>query len=410
MEIKELTEKFNGKLDKNEASIKSLGEQIESLKNDKTDIADVKKSLETVNKEMTDNAKELISLVEKQQEQTDALEVKLKKSGSAEALTMRSKTMSMLEEKAEEIKSVAATGKGAVNMSVKAGNMTIANTYTNDVAALQTLPGVYFNPDRSVHVRDFMNVLPTGAVNSIRYMQETAFDDGTAAKVEGSAAAQSDFDLEEKSAVVKNLATYITVSKEMLEDTPFLNGYINTRLFSKLLKAEDDQILHGTGSGANISGISVNASAYSDLLADSKVNMFDVLLNALTNAYNNEYTPNVILVNPTDWLTLVTSKDDNGMPIYPAQIVAGGMVTVNGVPVIKSTAVTSDEFFVGDFRNGATLGMREDVNISISDQHATNFIDGNVTVMCEERIALPIHNQSAFVYGDFSNALALGSA
>jgi len=120
--------------------------------------------------------------------------------------------------------------------------------------------------------------------------------------------------------------------------------------------------------------------------------------------------PNAIFISPTDWLALVTSKDAQGMPIYPAQILSGGMVTVNGVPVIASTAVTSDEFFVGDFRGGATLAVRQDVNVSFSSEHSTNFIDGNVTVMAEERIALPIHNTSAFVYGDFSNALALGSA
>jgi len=409
-EIKELSEAINVKLDGNEATIKAQGEKIEALEKSGVSIEDTKKELLAANAELTKNATELMDLVKKQGEATDAMEIKLKKGVSGQPQSMRVKTMEMLEAKAEDIANVASTGKGAVNMSVKAGDMTIANTYTNDVAALQTLPGVYFNPDRSVHIRDFMNVLPTGAVNSIRYMQETAFDDGVAAKVEGSAAGQSDFDLTEQSAVVKNIATYVTVSKEMLEDTPFLNGYINTRLFSKLLKEEDDQILHGTGSGANISGISVNASAYIDLLADSKVNRFDVLLNALTNAYNAEYTPNVIFIHPTDWLQLVTSKDDNGMPIYPQQVLAGGMVTVNGVPVVPSTAVTSDEFFVGDFRGGATLGMREDVNISISDQHSTNFIDGNVTVMAEERIALPIHNASAFIYGDFSNALALGSA
>lgn len=409
MEVKELAEKINSKLDKNEATMKSLTDKLEVMEKEGTDNEVVLKELKEVNEEHKKSSTELMDLVKKQQKHMDELDVKLKKKGSNEVVSRKGLILEAANEKAEELKQLSLDGQGKVTLSVKAGDMTQANSYTNDVAGIQLLNGTYYNPDRSVHIRDFMNVIPTTAA-SIRYIQETAYDDGVAAKVEGSAAAQSDFDLTEQAANVKSIATFMTMSKEMLEDTPFLAGYINARLFGKLMKAEDEQILHGTGSGANISGLSVNASAYSDLLADSKVNRFDVLLNALTNAYISEYTPNAIFVHPADWLKLVTSKDDNGMPIYPAQIIAGGVVTVNGVPVISNTAVTSDEFFVGDFRMGATLAVRQDVNVSFSNEHSTNFIDGNVTVLAEERVALPIHNTSAFVYGDFSNALALGSA
>lgn len=409
MDVKQLAEGINVKLDAYEAKMKAVANKVEAVEKYAGSTDELKKELTAINDEHKKGSTELMELVKKQQEHLDELDVKLKKRGSNQIISRKGLIIESLTEKEADLLQLSKDGQGKVSLSVKAGAMTQANTYTNDVADHQTLAGTYYNPDRSIHIRDFMTVIPTTA-GSIRYMQETAFDDGTAAKAEGSAAGQSDFDITEQTANVKSIATYMTLSKEMLEDTTFLGGYINARLFGKLMKAEDEQILHGSGSGANISGLSVNASAYSDLLADSKVNRFDVLLNALTNAYNNEYMPNAIFLHPTDWLKLVTEKDDNGMPIYPAQILSGGMVTINGVPVIASTAVTSDEFFVGDFRNGATLAVRQDVNVSFSSEHSTNFIDGNVTVMAEERIALPIHNTSAFVYGDMSNALALGSA
>lgn len=408
IDVKSLADGINGKLDTHEANMKSLSDKIEAVEKYAGSTDEIKKELNAINEEHKKSSSELMDLVKKAQAHADELDVQLKKKGSNKVVSRKGLILEAANEKAAELKQLSVDGQGKVSLSVKAGDMTQANTYTNDVAATQLLNGTYFNPDRAVNIRNFMNVIPTTA-GSIRYIQETAFDDGTAAKTEGSAAGQSDFDLTEQTANVKSIATYMTMSKEMLEDTPFLAGYINARLFSKLLKEEDDQILHGTGAGANISGLSVNASAYSDLLADSKVNRFDVLFNALTNAYNNEYVPNAIFVNPTDYMLLATEKDDNGMPIYPAQILSGGMLTVNGVPVIKSTAVTSDEFFVGDFRLGSTLAVRQDVNVSFSSEHSTNFIDGNVTVMAEERVALPIHNTQAFVYGDFSNALALGS-
>lgn len=408
LDVKGLADNINGKLDATEAKMKGLEGKIEAIEKLGGSTDEVLKELKAVNEEHKKGSTELMDLVKKQQGQLDELDVKLKKAKSNQVVSRKGLILDAVNEKAADLLNLSRDGQGKVSLSVKAGDMTSSNTYTNDVVNTQNI-GVYYNPDRSVHIRDFMTVIPTTA-GSIRYMQETAFDDGTAAKTEGSAAAQSDFDITEQSANVKSIATYMTMSKEMLEDTTFLSGYINARLFSKLMKAEDEQILHGSGSGANISGLSVNASAYSDLLADGKINRFDVLLNALTNAYNNEYTPNAIFLNPTDWLLLVTEKDDNGMYVYPQQVLSGGMVTVNGVPVIASTAVTSDEFFVGDFRNGATLAVRQDVNVSFSSEHSTNFIDGNVTVMAEERLALPIHNTSAFVYGDMSNALALGSA
>ena len=45
-----------------------------------------------------------------------------------------------------------------------------------------------------------------------------------------------------KEVVVRKLNTYLTISKEMMEDADFVDNYINTHVAGRLLMQEDTQI------------------------------------------------------------------------------------------------------------------------------------------------------------------------
>ena len=77
-----------------------------------------------------------------------------------------------------------------------------------------------------------------------------------------------------------------------------------------------------------------------------------------------------------------------------------------GIPIVVSNAVADGKFIIGDFAQGATLAQREGMEISFAEQNEANFIKDLVTVKATERIALPIHNPNAFVWGTFSTAIA----
>jgi len=291
---------------------------------------------------------------------------------------------------------------------LKAGDMTTGNSYTGEIIAPTRVPGFVFDPDRSTHIRNFIALGQTDS-DSIVYNQETAIDDGTGTAAEGSALGQSDADFTKVTESVQKVGTFLTVTDEMMNDTPGLSSYLTARFSRKVMLEEDDQILHGDGTGNNLTGISVDATAYTDELGDADVTRFDVLGFAIKQAQVSEYTPNVILVHPTDWWLMAITKDDNGNYLVPS-VYSGAPLVVGGVPVIANTAVTSDEFFVGDFRLGAQLWERQAVTMEFSNSHSTNFTELQTTIRIYERIALAIYRPNAFRYGDFSNALALGSA
>jgi HK97 family phage major capsid protein len=297
-----------------------------------------------------------------------------------------------------------------VSFLTKAGDMTTGANFTGEVIPPTRVPGIVFDPERAQHVRDFIAQATTES-DRIYYIRETAFEDNTATRGEASTKPQSDFDLEQKEAPVRKIANYVRMSTEMLNDTPGLVSYLTTRLPKKLRLEEDSQILYGNGLAPNLEGITVVASAYIDTLTDPDVNRFDVLVSAISQVRQDEYLANAIMINPADWYNMLLTKDGEGSYVFPESARFGGVAPrIAGVPIIANTAITTGDFLVGDFASGVQLFDRLQSNIRFFEQDQDNAIKNMVTVVAEERLALPIYRPTAFVYGNFANALALGSA
>jgi len=399
---------INSKLDSIEQSmaekskliedLSKKGEAVEKLENE------VKELNEKHSKQLDESVKAFEEKFKKQQEHLDKLDIAGQK--SAKPLTLADEIKSNIETRIEDIK-LASKGK-IITFETKA-DMTTGSNLSGDVPAFTKLGGVYFDPSRAQHIRQFLNVIPISG-DTLYFDQETAYTDNVAVRAEGAAAGQTDFTITEQSKAVENISTYLTLTKQMLGDAAFLSAYINNRIGSKLMAYEDTQILYGTGASNQLTGITTVASAYSDLLADSTVNRYDVLFNATINAINNEYRPTLIVLHPTDYMNLLLEKDSQGAYLFPASLASGQGMFVNGARVIASTAMTAGDFVVGDFTMGCTFGQREGINFTIGNQHSDNLIKGKVTIFAEERVVLGVHNTNAFVYGDFASALAQGTA
>lgn len=290
-----------------------------------------------------------------------------------------------------------------------AGNVTESgNLLGVDAIPPTRLAGVYAQPLRRVHIRQFVNTTATDS-NQILYNLETAATDGTGSTAEGSSAAQSDFTITGTEVLVRKLNTYLTISKEMMEDADFVDNYINTRVVGRLLQTEDNQILYGNNVAPNLMGLKGQASYYANYYSNlSSINYFDILAGAVTQGRVANYVPNYIFVNPSDYNTMVTSRDSYGRYQFP-NFLFGQPAMVNEAQVIPNTAVTQGDFFVGDFELGATLAYRDEINVTFSNQHVDNFVKGFITVLVEERIALVVYRPTAFVYGTFDLAMVSGS-
>jgi HK97 family phage major capsid protein len=117
------------------------------------------------------------------------------------------------------------------------------------------------------------------------------------------------------------------------------------------------------------------------------------------------------MINPTDYLKLVSTKESAGAYILPSYVtMTGGQMFILGVPVYAINAVVAGDFFVGDFALGSQLFVRQGVTLEFFEQDADNVTKNFVTVRVEERIALAVYTSQSIVYGSFAAALANGSA
>ena len=344
---------------------------------------------------------EISNLVEKFNKRMDAMEVANKKM-NVENETKSFKGALNHAIKDGAIDSIRKGHSRSAKFEVKA-DMTIAADFTGEVIPAQRVPGYKFDPTRSVHVRQ---LIPVGSTTSdvVRFVKESGYSNGVAPKNEGQTLGQSHFDMTATDANTQKIGTYFRISEEMLNDTPQLTSYLSSRAPEKLLQVEDTQILNGNGSAPNLSGIITDAADFAaGGFADAieSANEFDVLTCALNQLSLANYSADYIMMNPTDFHKILLLKSTANEYLVKDWN-QGLQPRINGVPVILTTAITSDKYLVGNFGVGTQLWVRDNVSVEFFREDGTNVRDGFVTVRCQERVALTNYLPNAFVNGDFS--------
>ena len=367
-----------------------------------------KGEVETSLKSEIDNlSKEFLAKHDDATKRMDSFEVAQKKAiTSNEPTNFKSSLIKNINEGV--IEGLLKGNSNAAKFEMKAGDMTMANSYTGVVAAETVVPGIKYDPSRSVNIR---NLIPNGSTNAqtIRFPKESAYDDGAAATAQGSTLPASDFDITATSVNVEKIGTFMRITEEMLADTPQLSSYLSARVPGKVLAIEDNEILNGDGSAPNLDGLFTDGTAF--VTADTgafyhaveSANEYDVLVAALNQLALSNYTASSILVNPTDMHKIALLKATTNEYLRN-QIYSGLVPTIMGVPVTANTAVTAGKFLVGDLNQATQLWIRENLSVEFSREDSTNFRDGFVTVKVSERVALTNYQPNAIVQGTFSTA------
>lgn len=336
----------------------------------------------------------------------DQAEVAAKKAAAgAEPKSFKGSLLKALKEGAVE--GLVKGDSNAARFEVKAGDMTMANSYTGVVAAEQVISDIKFDPSRRVHIRQ---LIPNGSTDAqtIRYPKESAYDNGAATAAQGATLGQSDFDLTASSVNMEKLGTFMRITDEMLNDTPQLLSYLSARVPEKILSLEDAQILNGDGTSPNLDGLFTDGSAFAAggfAAGIEAANEYDVLVVALNQLALSNYSADTILVNPTDLHKIALLKS-TANEYLRQQIYSGLQPSIMGVPVTASTAVSAGSFLVGNLAVATQLWIRENLAIEFSREDSTNFRDGFVTVKASERVALTNYLPNAIVQGSFATAKA----
>lgn len=232
--------------------------------------------------------------------------------------------------------------------------------------------------------------------NLIEYMVETTFTNAAAAVAEGGTKPESALVFDRTNDAVKKIAHVLPVTDEMLEDAPQIRSYIDARLMLGLDLTEEDQLLNGSGSGANIRGILNRTGLQTDLARGSDTNA-DVIFKQITTIFTNSFLmPDAIVINPTNWQTIVLSKNANG------DYYAGGPFQMQrvpmlwGLPTVVTPSIAAGSALPGAFRQGAQVFRRSGVTVEASNSHSTFFVENKTMLRAEKRLALAVYRPAAF--------------
>lgn len=287
-----------------------------------------------------------------------------------------------------------------------------------------TSAGAFVTPERSsivemlgrrpLSIRDLVTVLRTGS-DAVEYVKQTSHTNAAAPVAEATSAAaptapgtagalvvdaaggykpEGAWQFVADTANVKTIAEWVPVTKRALADVAQLEDLINSELVADLAEVEETQIIAGSGSGQNLTGI-LNTSGI-----QSQAKGADTLLDAVRKAKTKARTvgrvaPNAVLVNPVQGEQVELSKDGQGRYFGNGPFLAGPN-TLWGMPLIESEAVPSGTAIVGDFSK-AVLWDREEATVTMTDSHADFFIRNLVAILAEERVAFAVVRPAAFV-------------
>lgn len=267
----------------------------------------------------------------------------------------------------------------------------------NSLVASNRVSGIVAPPNRTLTIRDLLMPGTTDA-GSIEYVVETGFTNNAATQVEGAAKAKSNITFNLKNAPVRTIAHYFKASRQLLDDSRGLASYIDGRATYGLQFKEEQQLLSGDGTGANILGILPQATAFAPAFTPDSATPIDRLRLAILQAVLAEYPASGFVLNPIDWAKIELTKDGEGRYII-AQPRAADVARLWGLPVAETQAIAQNTFLTGAFSLAAQIFDRMEIEVLLSTENEDDFIKNMVTIRAEERLALAVYRPEAFVTG-----------
>jgi HK97 family phage major capsid protein len=246
-----------------------------------------------------------------------------------------------------------------------------------------------------------LQLIPTGTTDSniVEYVQVTAIPLSAAETAELAVKPQDGMQTVDATAPVRTIAGWVKLSRQSMDDVAGLGTLINTLLPYDVQRRIESQMLSGDGTGQNLLGL-LNTTGIGDPAAVPADNTADAILRAITTIILSDSDPDFVAMNPVTWQNLLLMKAQAADGSWTGQYLYGspGVVqapTIWGLTITANRTVPSATPLVGDSM-GATLLVREGVNVKTSDSDQDDFVRNRVTLLAEARVAFAVWRPSAF--------------
>lgn len=289
--------------------------------------------------------------------------------------------------------------RGSVKLDVKAitSLSTDADGSAGALIRPDRRPGLLMIPDQRLFLRDLVAPGETTS-NAIEYLQETGFVNNAASVPEMALKPESTLKFNMVTTTVTTIAHHMRASRQVLDDAAQLRSIIDQRLRYGVRLEEERQLLRGTGTNGDLTGIMTVATAYAAPFTLPGATSVDILRMALLQAELAEFPASGIAVHPMLWAEIELSKTSEGGYLF-SNPVAETTPRLWGRPVVTTPALGAREWVVGAWRMGAQIFDRMDATVEVSTEDRDNFVRNAVTILGEERVGFAIYRPEAFTFG-----------
>lgn len=235
--------------------------------------------------------------------------------------------------------------------------------------------------------------------NVIIYMKETAFTNNADTVAEGAVKPESALRFDQEQDRVHKIAHWLPVTEEMLEDVPALRSYIDARLRLGVQLAEENKLLNGADSPAELTGLLNRDGLRTAVVAGGSPDSpnADAIFVQMMGIFNDSFVmPDGIVMNPTNWQTIQLMKDTSGAYMGGGPFLTPPVARLWGLPVVATPVIAAGTALVGAFRTAAQIFRKGGIRVEASNSHDDYFIRNLVAIRAEERLALAVYRPGAF--------------
>ena len=203
----------------------------------------------------------------------------------------------------------------------------------------------------------------------------------------------------QETTTVTKLALHTGISRETLLDFDTWLGYITTECYKQIADSENQQLLYGTGSNNQVTGLfNTSGILTHDVSSDpggyTALDSVEASIEQM-RAGNSLAEPNLFITSPSVWAAMRRIKSTTG------EYVAGDPLrsavnTIWGIPVLTTTAIspTAGQGLLLDTTKFGTALVREGIGM-IQGYSGTDFVQNVVRWVFEERIGLAVFRPQA---------------
>lgn len=384
----EMVSKFEGKISEATKGLVSA-EEVNQLKSELSSIKELAEK---------DNTLELKSKLVELESAVSGM-----KEASKKAPVKRKSLVDLISEKADKISEVVKSGKGKVEIALKAQQDPSDIGTRDDYATF--IAGTIKKPVRATRIIDLFRRVNV-STEYVKYREQNVVTrDAKVVVACATSTSNTKTTWVNRTVQIQKIRDFVDICIDMIDDYSFVASEVEQLVNESVKLKEEAEILLGSGNILSIDGIASEFDA-ANVLAPFTGAFQSATLAELTAAMKaqiftfgqeNSWDADTIVMNYNDFVKFMHQKNSEGDYLLPNFVMAGDGI-LNGMKIVTSPLVTANTLFVFDSSKGEILD-RQGATLEMSYENNDNFEHEIVTMKVVERLQFHVAqiNQDAFM-------------